>query len=60
LGGPRTGRVRGHAEQVCPAGTVLDRDQGVDPSQHHSVDMDEVHGQDGLGLCGEKLAPGEA
>ncbi len=40
----RTGWVRGYAEQMGPAGAVLDRDQRVDPSQHHGVHMDEVHG----------------
>jgi hypothetical protein len=48
------------AEQVCPAGAVLDRDQGVDSPEHHGVHRDEVHGEDGLGLCGEELAPGGA
>ena len=44
LGGPRPGRARGHIEQVCAAGTVLNRDQGVDPSQHHGIHVHEVHG----------------
>jgi len=60
LGGPRTGRVRGHAEQVCLAGAVLDRDQRVDPPENHGVHRDEVHGQYGLGLGGEELPPGRA
>jgi hypothetical protein len=34
----------GYAEQMGPAGAVLDRDQRADPSQHHGVHMDEVHG----------------
>ena len=32
LGGPCTGRVRPHPGQMCPAGTVFDRDERVDPS----------------------------
>ncbi len=60
LGGPRPGRMRAHPEQMCPAGTMLDRDQRVDPSEHHGVDVHDVHGQDGLRLCGEELAPGRA
>ena len=35
LGGPRPGRMRGHAEQMSPAGAVLDRDQRVDPPENH-------------------------
>ena len=31
LSGPRTGRMRRDPGQRCPAGTVLDRDQRVDP-----------------------------
>ena len=60
LSGPRPARVRGHAEQRGPAGAVLDRDQRVNPLQHHGVHGHEVHGQDGLGLGGEELAPGRA
>jgi len=37
LGSPRPGRVRGHADQVCPAGAMLDRDQDVDPPEHDGV-----------------------
>lgn len=37
-----------HAEQVCPATTVLDRDQGVDPSQHHGVHVHEVQARTAL------------
>jgi hypothetical protein len=60
LGGPCTGRVRGHSCQRCPATTVLDRDQGVDSSQHHGVYVHEIHGQDGLSLGGEELARSES
>ena len=37
LGSPCTGRVRRHLGQMCPAGTVLDRDQRVDPLEGHGV-----------------------
>jgi hypothetical protein len=60
LGGPRAGRVRGHAEQMGPAGAVLDRDQRIEPSEKYGVHVHKVHGQDGLGLRGEELAPGRA
>jgi hypothetical protein len=57
LGGPRPGRMCGHPDQMCPAGAMLDRDQRVNPSEQHGVDVQEVYGQDGLGLGGEKLSP---
>jgi hypothetical protein len=44
--------------QMCPAGTVLDRDQRVNPPETRGVHVHEIHGEDGLGLCGEELAPG--
>ena len=31
LSGPRTGRMRRHSDQMCPAGAMFDRDQCVDP-----------------------------
>jgi hypothetical protein len=37
---------------------MLDRDQRIDPSEQHGVHVHEIHGQDGLGLRGEELAPG--
>jgi len=37
---------------------MLDRDQRVDPGEKHGVHVHEVHGQDGLRLGGEELAPG--
>jgi hypothetical protein len=52
------GRVRGHPGQMCPATTVLDRDQRGDPPEKHGVHRHEIHGQDGLRLRGEELAPG--
>jgi len=58
LGCPCSGRVRADPEQMCSAGTVLDRDQDVDPSERDGVYVQEVHGEDGFGLCGEELAPG--
>lgn len=30
LSGPRTGRMRRHSDQMCPAGAMFDRDQCVD------------------------------
>lgn len=34
---PCPGWVRGHAEQMCPAGAVLHRDQRIDPPEQHRV-----------------------
>ena len=42
--------MRRHPAQMCPAGTVLDRDQRVDPPEEHGVHVHEIHGQDSLGL----------
>jgi hypothetical protein len=44
----------------CPAGTVLDRDQRVDPPEEHGIHMHEVHSQNSLGLGGEELSPGRS
>jgi hypothetical protein len=57
LGGPRTGRVRRHPGQMYPAGTVLDRDQRVNPPKEHGVHVHEIHGQDSLRLHRKELAP---
>jgi hypothetical protein len=58
LGGPCSGRVRAHPEQMCSAGVMLDPDQDVDPPERNGVYVQKVHGQDGLDLCREELAPG--
>src|SRR5438270_10729634 len=49
--------MRAHPDQMCPAGAMLDRDQRVNPSEQHGVDVQEVYGQNSLGLGGEKLSP---
>src|SRR5947209_16478562 len=49
--------MRAHPDQMCPAGAMLDRDQRVNSSEQHGVDVQEVYGQDSLGLGGEKLSP---
>jgi hypothetical protein len=58
LGGPCSGRVCAHLEQMCSAGAMLDCDQDLDPPEHDGVHGHEVHGEDGLGLGGKELAPG--
>ncbi len=52
--------MRGHAEQVGPAGVVLDRDQRLDPPEHDGFYGPEVHRQDSLGLRGKNLPPARA
>jgi hypothetical protein len=51
LGGPCSGRVCAHPEQMCSAGAMLDCDQDLDPPEHDGVHGHEVHGEDGLGLA---------
>jgi hypothetical protein len=41
------GRMRAHADQMYPAGAMLDRDQDADPPERDGVHVQEVHGQDG-------------
>jgi hypothetical protein len=43
---------------MCSAGAMLDPDQDVDPPERNGVYVQKVHGEDGLGLCREELAPG--
>jgi hypothetical protein len=58
LSGPGLGGMGADPDQMGPAGTVLDGDQGVDPGEKHGVHVQEVHGQHRLSLGGEELAPG--
>ena len=58
LGGPWSGGVGGDAGQVGAAGAVFDQDQGVEALEGDGVDVDEVDGEDGVGLVGEELLPG--
>jgi hypothetical protein len=57
LGGPLSGRLRAHLDQMRPARTMLDCDQCVNPPEHHRIHRHEVHGQDSLGLGDEELSP---
>ena len=60
LNGPLPGRVGGDPGQVHPAGAALDEHEGVQPSQQHSVDMQEIDGEDPGGLRVQELPPGRA
>ena len=56
LGQPRSGRVGGDAEDVHPAGGVLDDEERVEPAQGDRVEVEQVAGQDRLGLRGRNCA----
>jgi hypothetical protein len=60
LGHPRPGRVGGHPEDVDPAAGNLDHKQHVQTPEQHRVDVEEVAGQDPLGLRGQELPPAQA
>jgi hypothetical protein len=38
-------------------GGVLDDEQDVDPFKEHRVDVEQIAGEDRLGLCLQELAP---
>jgi len=54
-GHPRAGRVRGDAQQVYPPIGDLHHEQDIDAFESDRIDVEEVAGQDRLGLAGEKL-----
>ena len=58
LGEPCSGRVGGDAEDVYAAGGVLDDEERVEPVQGDRVEVEQVAGQDRLGLGVEELRPG--
>ena len=59
-GHPLCGRVRRDADDVKLAGAMLEERQYVQPCAGDRVQMEEVRGDDSLGLSGKKLAPGGA
>jgi hypothetical protein len=58
LGHPGAGRMRGHPDQVDPAGGDLHEEQHVDPPEEHGIDGEEIAGQHRVRLGGQKLRPG--
>ena len=60
LGEPSAGWVSGDAQDVHPAGGVLDDEERVEPMQSDRVEMKQVAGEDGLRLCPEDLRPGRS
>src|SRR5829696_3454010 len=58
LGGPGSGGMAGRAEDVQVATADLQGEEDVDPFQgDRAVDVEEVHGQHGRGLCAQEPSP---
>ena len=60
LGEPGSGGVGGDAEDVYPAGGVLDDEERVEPVQGDRVEVEQVAAEDCLGLRSEELRPGRS
>jgi hypothetical protein len=58
LGHPLPHGMRGDPGQVHAAGAVLDEEQHVQAAQQHRIDVEEVGGDDGLGLGLQERPPG--
>jgi hypothetical protein len=58
LSQPRSGRVRGDAEDVDATVGVLDDEERVQPLEGDGVDMKQVAGQDPVRLGPQELGPG--
>ena len=57
---PLASRVRGDAADMHPASAVLDEHQDIQPSEQHSVHVQEIDREDPGGLGMEKLPPRRA
>ncbi len=57
LGHPRPGRVRRHAQDMNPARRQLHHEEHIQALEQDRVDMEEVAGQDALGLRRQELSP---
>jgi hypothetical protein len=57
LGHPLTRGVGGDPDQVHAPGAVLDEKQDVQAPQEHGIDVEEIRGEDRLGLPGQEHAP---
>jgi hypothetical protein len=57
LGQPGAGGLGGDAEQVDPAGGVLDDEERVQAPEADGVEVEQVAGEDRLCLCAEELRP---
>jgi hypothetical protein len=52
--------VGGDASQMHAPGAVLDEEQHGQAAQEHSMDVEEVRGEDRRGLPGQERLPGQA
>ena len=50
--------VSGDSGQVHAPGPVLDEEQHIQPAQEHGIDVEEIHGEDRLGLGFQECPPG--
>ena len=57
---PGTGGVGGDAEDVDAAGGVFDDEERVEPVQADGVEVQQVAGEDAVGLRPEELRPGRS
>src|ERR1019366_7827609 len=60
LRGPGGRGVRGGAEDPDPPGGVLDDGEGVQARPGQGADLEEVTGQQGVGLTAQEAGPGQA
>ena len=58
LGGPRAIRVGGHAQDVHPPGPHLHDEQHIEAPEKDRVDMEEIAGQQAIGLRAQERPPG--
>jgi hypothetical protein len=59
LGHPRSGWVGGDAQDMNAAGGKLDHKQHIQALEQDGIDVEEVAGQDSLGLGGKELPPSQ-
>jgi hypothetical protein len=57
LGQPGSGGVGGDPEDVHPAGGVLDDEEDVEPAQGDGVEVEQVAGENRMGLGPQELGP---
>ena len=60
LGKPGPGGVGGDAQDVHATGGVLDDEEGVEPVQGDGVNVEQVAGEDAVGLRPQELCPGRS
>jgi hypothetical protein len=58
LGQAGAGGMRGDTQDVHPAGGVLDDEERIQPAQGDRVEVEEVAGEDRVGLGPQELGPG--